>query len=94
MKIFAINDCEWWMAGTLEEALAGYAEMMGKTLPELREDYDVCEAHEIAPEDYDRLHFVDEGFDKGDENSELRRTFREEMNRREQRSQYFATTEI
>lgn len=92
MKIFRLNDCEWWMAETLEEAIAGYTEMMGPS----DDDY-FDEAHEIPESDYDRLKFHGERRNERGQMEEHISTFREEMNRLValgKTSCYFATTEI
>ena len=88
MKVFSMNDCDWWIAETIEDAKRDYlAEVSG--LPE-----DVLEDPcEVSDADMDRLMFVTEP--KLGIKSE-RHSFREELSRRVESgegSQLFASTE-
>lgn len=54
MKIYRINDCDWWMAESKEQAIADYRK-------NIEDDPDYSnpeEVEEISDEDMDRLRFV------------------------------------
>ena len=53
MKVFAMNDCDWWAAETLEAAKAAYLKETG--LEEADDPFD--DPHELTPEEMDRLRF-------------------------------------
>lgn len=56
MKVFAMNDCEWWAAESLEEAKADYIKETG--VPE--EDGPFDDPHELGAEAMNRLRFSDD----------------------------------
>lgn len=72
-RVFRMNDVDWWMARTLEEARASYKRETGDD-----ETEDACE---LTDEEMDRLMFHET-----DENERPtkkgRRTFREELRQR------------
>jgi hypothetical protein len=70
MKVFAMNDCEWWAAETLEEAKADYLKETG--MKEADEPFD--DPHELDAEAMDRLRFFDE-------DEKAKRSFREQLER-------------
>lgn len=70
MKVFQINDYEWYMGGTLEEAVA--AAMADSGLPEDEATDDPCE---VDAEQMDKLVFVDD-------DGVTRRSFAAELQRR------------
>lgn len=74
MKIFRMNDCDWWQAGSFEEAKADYKHTTG-----IGEE-DLDDAREVIEEELDRLKFI-ENYD-GPKSEWIKRTFREEMQRR------------
>ncbi len=84
MKVFQINDCDWYMAPTLEGAIQ--QAMSDSGLP--RDE--VCDSpRELSEADMDDLTFTD---DEGN-----RRTFTEELRRRltaGARTEMFASTEF
>lgn len=86
MKIYKVTDCDWWIASSAEEARASIIESYGN------DDcvYPLDEIFELDGESMDRLKFYDE--DHG-----VRRTFREELNRRIENGikgpEMFASTE-
>lgn len=74
MKVFQMNDCDWWLAPSLDEAKADYIREMGAS-PEELED-----AFELDDTALDRLNFTD---DRALPDGELvKRPFREELERR------------
>lgn len=76
VKIFRMNEYEWWFAPTLEEAIQEAARQTGLDREELvDEDY----LEELSDEDMDRLIFVHEA---EEDSSELKVTFREELRSR------------
>lgn len=96
MRVFRMNDCEWWMARTLDEAKQDAAHQWGypSVLPaEKDEMFD--EAHELSDEELARLKFVEDAEVPRDQ--WVRRTFREELDRRiaagETKPGLFACTE-
>lgn len=50
-----MNDCDWWIARSLEEAITSYKKSVGDD-PEMIED-----AHQLSEADLDRLQYVDDG---------------------------------
>lgn len=86
-KIFQMNDCDWWMAPTLEEAVRDVKETYGDE-PEMWED-----AHELTEAGLDKMQFTD--FD--DDGDPIKRSFREELQRRiaaGPKTEMFASTEF
>jgi hypothetical protein len=74
MKVFEMNDCDWWLANSAEEALAdirGVSPSASDAPPEIA-------PRELTDEELDRLIFSD---DLSEPNA-AKRTFREELNRR------------
>lgn len=95
MRVFRINDSEWWMARSLTEAKQDYLATVGLMSEE--EAFD--DARELTDVELDSLQFRDEdgidldgGTQKGD-----KRSFREELEGRiasgATRPQPFASTE-
>ena len=72
--VFAMNDCDWWVARSLDEAIASYFEAIGDDNQKMTDG-----AHELSETDLDRLQFTDPGRDQQDP---VRRSFREELARR------------
>lgn len=74
-RVFKMDDCDWWMARTLDEARTSYKHETGV------DDEMIEDARELTDEEMDKLTFVDV-----DENerpdSKTRRTFREELRQR------------
>lgn len=70
IKIFKLNDCDWYAANTLEEAIAQCAEDTGIPKEEVADD-----AYEVGDHHLDELIFKDE--DRPDEEI----TFRQELQR-------------
>lgn len=75
-RVFRINDCEWWVARTLDEAKSDYLRQTGCSEEEAFDD-----PHELDEATMDRLHFIDQ-----DENErplkDSRRPFRTELAQR------------
>jgi hypothetical protein len=89
-SIYQINDCDWWVARSLNEAivdaLRGCYQMEvsdNPTLEELKafEGAELCDAHELTAEEMDRLIFREEGVDE-DTYKRITRTFRAELTSR------------
>jgi hypothetical protein len=74
MKVFRVNDCEWYMAETLEQAV----DLCAKDceLPADEAAHDPCE---VSDADMQRLIFTD---DMANPRGSDRRTFAEELARR------------
>ena len=71
MKVFRINDYEWYMANTLEEAIKLAMDLTGLPADEAAED----DAHEECEAEMNRMKFVDD-------DGVTRRTFAAELQRR------------
>jgi hypothetical protein len=89
IRIFAVTECEWMAASSLEEAIAGYLKETGMSQEDIAEEDPV----EVADSELDRLIFTD---DEGE--TSVKRTFREELARRiaegAEFPTLFATTEF
>lgn len=85
-KVFAINDCDWYMATTAGEAIAQAMRDSGLSREEVLNGGD---AYELTDEDLSKMMFTD---DRGE-----RRTFASELQRRIDANdigpQMFASTE-
>ncbi len=57
LKVFRLNDNDWWVAESLEEAKADYLKVTGLT-----EDEAFDGEAELSDADLDRLHIFDEDF--------------------------------
>ena len=68
IKIFRINDYEWWAGNSLEEIRSAYEKITGEK-PE--ENFE--EPYELSEEQLDKYKYVDE------DEPEKTRTFREEL---------------
>ncbi len=83
LKIFQMNDCDWYVADTLEAAIQQCCEDSGLPRDEATDD-----PQELSDADLDRLIFNDDG---------TTRTFRAELDRLAvlgiHRPQMFASTE-
>lgn len=84
MKIFKINEFDYYMADSLLEAVE--CAMMETGLSQ-EEIYDEDFACELEDSDLDYIHYHEDI-----ENNLRTRSFREELNRREQKAQLFATS--
>ncbi len=89
-RVFQLNDCDWWIARTLEEAIADCKRETGM------EDRDFTEARELTEGELDRLKFIEDR--ELPKKEWVRRTFREELARRsaapyEESPGLFASTE-
>lgn len=70
MKIFQLNDCDWWIGESLEACIDAYQATIDE---EGVED----EAHELCAEELDRLIFSD--CDEDEKPTGAKRTFREQL---------------
>lgn len=92
MKLFRMNDCDWVMAPSLDEAANFYAKYTAGSYEDAMKD----EPRELTDEEMDKLRFMDHADDP--EPSRGDRSFREELARRmatadENETDLFATTE-
>ena len=93
MKIFKLNDCDWYAAEDMESAIQQIMHDTGNT----REDCVDYSAHELTDEEMDRLRFMDDR--EGDpESAGTSRSFREQLALMVERGETFpcpfATTEF
>lgn len=84
-RIYEMNDCDWWMATSAEEAKRDYLASIDGD----ESCIDDSGPRQLTNEQLDKLKFSDD-LPETEDNT---RTFREEMARREPRSQFFASTE-
>jgi hypothetical protein len=99
MKVFQMNDCDWWMAPSLTQAIVGYVRHCGCTIsdnPDAEELHrfegaEIDGARELTEAELDSITY------HPDEARAVSRTFREELALRVAegaRSEIFATTEF
>lgn len=100
VKIFAMNNCDWYAGVTAEDALRGMAENLGfETTPEgiaeLRKEYTVEEPRELSAEEMDLCMYVEENEDSTP--SRVKRSFRAQLDQMiaagEEFPCFFASTE-
>lgn len=83
-RIYKLNDCDWWVARTLEEAEASWQATCGPDESETFED-----AYELTDADMDRLKITDH-----DDPKAPRLTFRQYLDQmKPTRPDMFASTE-
>ena len=98
-RVFKMDDCDWWMARTLEEARESYKHETGV------DDEAIEDARELTDAELDKLTFVDTD-ERERPLRKSRRSFREELRQRvefhqrlkaeygiEPRPELFASTE-
>ncbi len=86
MNIFRLNDCDWWMAETLEEAITDFVKDVGMSEEEAIDNPAVLDEEQLES------HI----FTDHDAANSPRRTFKEELQLRIERgakSEMFASTE-
>ena len=81
MKVFKMNEYDWWMDNNLESAKENYTDFCDCYTE------DVEDARELTDEELDRLRFVK------DEDGNPECSFREHMNELDQIPHFFASTE-
>lgn len=84
-RVYRMNDSEWWMARSLDEAREAYHACYGT------DEHDTADARELTDEELDRLTFTDD-----EATPRVTRTFREELARQSATAtepDFFATTE-
>jgi hypothetical protein len=84
-RVYRMNDSEWWMARSLDEARTAYCACYGT------EFSDTADARELTDDELKCLMFIDD-----ESNPSARRTFREELERQAATAtgaEFFATTE-
>jgi hypothetical protein len=74
-RVFRMNDYEWWVARTLEEAKADYQQTVGP----MPEDEAFDDPGELTDAELDRLKFIEDP--EVPPTKWVRRTFREELER-------------
>lgn len=91
IKVFKMNDCDWWAGETWEECLEHMREFSGYSKEEMEMMQTEGYPCELSPEDMDRYTFFD------DDTNETR-TFMEELYRLENSGaefpSFFASTEF
>ncbi len=75
MKIFKLNDCDWYAAEDMESAIQ---QIMYDT-DNTREDCVDSSAHELTDDEMDRLQFVDDGGVIDEEAEDGSRSFRGQL---------------
>jgi len=87
LKVFKMNDYEWWMAESIEEAKKQYAVYLKGVVGDDEIEND---PEELTDGDLERLNYVD------DYDQSISRSFKEELDRRIAKGDkggFFATTE-
>lgn len=82
IKIFAMNDCDWYAAENLEDALKAMAKNVSceptpETIAAMRKDFAVDDPGGISDESMDRLIYTDDS--ELPEGQIVKRTFREQL---------------
>lgn len=72
--VYCLNDHEWWLARSLDEAMRDAARFWGYTLEEAIADELFDEPYELDAKQLDRLSFIDDSV-----TPEARRTFADEL---------------
>lgn len=97
-RVYQMNECDWMLARSAEEALQGYSEYLCGTIADLHEWEQVDEGCplELSDAELDRLIFVHDGASLDDPTRKC--TFAQELRRRvrvdqPQRAAIFASTE-
>jgi hypothetical protein len=88
-RVYRMDDCDWWVARTLEEAKASYQHQTGV------DDECIEDARELSDAELDSLYFVDTD-DRDRPVKGTRRTFRVELDQRAawlSKPELFASTE-
>jgi len=76
VKVFQVNECEWWMGHNAEEVKSAYLKERDMTAKDAFDD----SFHGLSPEEMEKLVYVDTTeLDYG--GSVQRRSFKEELNR-------------
>ncbi|QIN79643.1 hypothetical protein GBA65_15160 [Rubrobacter marinus] len=94
MKLYRINEYDWWGGNSVEEVLGAYARLTGLSYAEIVDDEDTP-VREVTEEEMDRLRYSDDHPDPTNS-----RSFREEWEMRlaergeEAAPFFFATTEV
>jgi hypothetical protein len=97
MKVFRMNDCDWWMAPTLNEAIVAYVRQTGCTISdnpdaeELKrfEGAEIEDPRELTDAELESHNYIDERMrEQHSFKVELEKRIREGA-----RSEMFATTE-
>jgi hypothetical protein len=74
-RVYRLNDCDWWVARTLEEAKADFIQTVGSDWGNEFED-----AEELSEADMERLQFIDT--DEDERPLGTKTSFRDELARR------------
>lgn len=94
MKIFNMNDCDWWAGENAEECLEGMKNFSGYGEDEIKDMIEDGYPVALTEEEINRLKFVPDPYDSPNEGV---RTFKEELRRmidaKEQFPCFFASTE-
>jgi hypothetical protein len=89
-RVYRMDDCDWWVARTLEEAKASYKHATGV------DDERIENARELTEAELDKLHYFDTD-DRDRPIKKYRRTFRAELVQRVaaglEKPELFACTE-
>lgn len=74
MKIYALNDCDWWIGESLEACIADYRTNYTSDPDSVDDD-----AHELTDEELDTLKFVVVDEDEDENPTREKRSFREQL---------------
>jgi len=84
VKLFKMNDCDWYAAETADDALKAMTETLcyeatPESVAAMRKDYDVSEPVELTDEDMKRLVFCDDLENGAPDFEGSRRPFAEQL---------------
>jgi hypothetical protein len=100
IKVFAMNDCDWYAAETLDDALRAMAELYcfpptPEGIADMRKEYEVNEPSELSAEAMARMTFQEEDEDgSGAEMKSFRVKLDEMIAGGEEFPCFFASTEF
>lgn len=94
MKVFEINECEWYAGEDAESCIKLAMEESGLTREDVCDGNEDTKSMELSEEAMDRLHFIDED----EAGNTTKRTFAEQLQLMIERGEtfpaFFATTEF
>jgi len=62
LKVYKINDCDWWCDYSLEEAMNHYREELGYTSED--DEFIFDDPHELTDDELNKYQFVDDNEEK------------------------------
>ena len=72
IKVFRLNDCDWYAGRSLEECVVAYAKECGASVEDAKDD----DARELTDAEMERLQFID---GKPGEKDAVKRSFKDQL---------------